>query len=247
MAIGEATDAIRLGRADVMLAGGTEAGITEVGIGGFGAMRALSRRNDAPEKGEPPVRPGPRRLRHGRGGRDRRPRGARARQGARREDLCGDRRLRPVLRRPARHRARPDRHPSGARDQDGARRRRRVAERHRLHQRPRHLDAARRRDRDPGHQARVRRGEGLLDADLLHEGRDRPLPRRVGRDRGARLHPRRARRHRPADDQPRDARPRVRPRLHPERVAQGPVEMALSNNFGFGGHNACLVIKKFHE
>ena len=57
MAIGEATDAIRLGRADVMLAGGTEAGITEVGIAGFGAMRALSRRNDAPEKGEPPVRP----------------------------------------------------------------------------------------------------------------------------------------------------------------------------------------------
>jgi 3-oxoacyl-[acyl-carrier-protein] synthase II len=46
MAIGEAVDAIRLGRADVMLAGGTEAGITRVGISGFGAMRALSRRND---------------------------------------------------------------------------------------------------------------------------------------------------------------------------------------------------------
>ncbi len=54
MAIGEATDAIRLGRADVMLAGGTEAGITEVGIAGFGAMRALSRRNDAPEKASRP-------------------------------------------------------------------------------------------------------------------------------------------------------------------------------------------------
>jgi 3-oxoacyl-[acyl-carrier-protein] synthase II len=54
MAIGEAMDAIRLGRADVMLAGGTEAGITEVGIAGFGAMRALSRRNDAPEKASRP-------------------------------------------------------------------------------------------------------------------------------------------------------------------------------------------------
>jgi 3-oxoacyl-[acyl-carrier-protein] synthase II len=42
MAIGQALDDIRLGRADVMLAGGTEAGITKVGIGGFGAMRALS-------------------------------------------------------------------------------------------------------------------------------------------------------------------------------------------------------------
>jgi len=54
MAIGEAMDAIRLGRADVMLAGGTEAGITQVGIAGFGAMRALSRRNDTPEKASRP-------------------------------------------------------------------------------------------------------------------------------------------------------------------------------------------------
>jgi 3-oxoacyl-[acyl-carrier-protein] synthase II len=54
MAIGEAVDAIRLGRADAMLAGGTEAGITPVGIGGFAAMRALSRRNDAPEKASRP-------------------------------------------------------------------------------------------------------------------------------------------------------------------------------------------------
>ena len=49
MAIGEGADAIRLGRADAMFCGGTEAGITRVGIAGFGAMRALSRRNDDPE------------------------------------------------------------------------------------------------------------------------------------------------------------------------------------------------------
>jgi 3-oxoacyl-[acyl-carrier-protein] synthase II len=54
MAIGEAVDAIRLGRADVMLAGGTEAGITPAGIAGFGAMRALSRRNDDPEAASRP-------------------------------------------------------------------------------------------------------------------------------------------------------------------------------------------------
>jgi 3-oxoacyl-[acyl-carrier-protein] synthase II len=54
MAIGEAADAIRLGRADMMLAGGTEAGITRVGIAGFSAMRALSRRNDAPEEASRP-------------------------------------------------------------------------------------------------------------------------------------------------------------------------------------------------
>jgi len=54
MAIGDGLDAIRLGRADVMLCGGTEAPVTEVGIAGFSAMRALSRRNDAPEKASRP-------------------------------------------------------------------------------------------------------------------------------------------------------------------------------------------------
>jgi 3-oxoacyl-[acyl-carrier-protein] synthase II len=48
MAIGDGSDEIRLGRADVMLCGGTEAAVTQVGIAGFGAMRALSRRNDDP-------------------------------------------------------------------------------------------------------------------------------------------------------------------------------------------------------
>jgi 3-oxoacyl-[acyl-carrier-protein] synthase II len=54
MAIGEGTDMIRLGRADVVLAGGTEAGVTPIGIAGFSAMRALSRRNDSPEEASRP-------------------------------------------------------------------------------------------------------------------------------------------------------------------------------------------------
>jgi 3-oxoacyl-[acyl-carrier-protein] synthase II len=54
MSIGDGADAIRLGRADVMLCGGTEAPVTEVGIAGFSAMRALSRRNDEPEKASRP-------------------------------------------------------------------------------------------------------------------------------------------------------------------------------------------------
>ena len=48
MALGEGYDTIRLGRAEVMLCGGSEAGITELAVAGFGAMRALSRRNDDP-------------------------------------------------------------------------------------------------------------------------------------------------------------------------------------------------------
>jgi 3-oxoacyl-[acyl-carrier-protein] synthase II len=54
MAIGDAMDAIRAGRADVMFAGGTESPITEVGIAGFDAMRALSRRNDDPKRASRP-------------------------------------------------------------------------------------------------------------------------------------------------------------------------------------------------
>jgi len=54
MAIGDGLDAIRLGRADVVLAGGSEAPITRVGIAGFSALRALSRRNDDPEHASRP-------------------------------------------------------------------------------------------------------------------------------------------------------------------------------------------------
>ncbi len=54
MAIGESLDAIRLDRADAMLCGGTEAPVAEVGIAGFSAMRALSRRNDDPEHASRP-------------------------------------------------------------------------------------------------------------------------------------------------------------------------------------------------
>jgi 3-oxoacyl-[acyl-carrier-protein] synthase II len=54
MAIGDGMDAIRLGRADVMFCGGTEAPITRVGIAGFTAMRALSRRNDDPKRASRP-------------------------------------------------------------------------------------------------------------------------------------------------------------------------------------------------
>jgi 3-oxoacyl-[acyl-carrier-protein] synthase II len=54
MAIGDGLDTIRLGRADVMLCGGTEAAVNEVGIAGFAAMRALSLRNDDPAKASRP-------------------------------------------------------------------------------------------------------------------------------------------------------------------------------------------------
>jgi 3-oxoacyl-[acyl-carrier-protein] synthase II len=48
-AIGESLDAIRRGVADVMFAGGTEAGISLLGLSGFAVMRALSTRNEEPQ------------------------------------------------------------------------------------------------------------------------------------------------------------------------------------------------------
>ena len=53
-AIGEALQAIRHGVADVMLAGGTEAGISQLGLAGFAVMRALSSRNDDPQRASRP-------------------------------------------------------------------------------------------------------------------------------------------------------------------------------------------------
>ncbi len=53
-ALGEAWETIRRGDADVMLAGGVEAGVHEATIGGFSSMKALSTRNDAPERASRP-------------------------------------------------------------------------------------------------------------------------------------------------------------------------------------------------
>lgn len=53
-AIGSAADLIRAGRADVMLAGGAEAGIHPLQMAGFAAAGALSRRNDEPERASRP-------------------------------------------------------------------------------------------------------------------------------------------------------------------------------------------------
>jgi 3-oxoacyl-[acyl-carrier-protein] synthase II len=45
---------IRLGKADIFISGGSEAAITEAGVGGFNAMKALSQRNDSPETASRP-------------------------------------------------------------------------------------------------------------------------------------------------------------------------------------------------
>ncbi len=53
-AMGEALEMIRHGRADVMITGGTEAGLSELGLAAFQVMKALSQQNDPPEKASRP-------------------------------------------------------------------------------------------------------------------------------------------------------------------------------------------------
>lgn len=53
-AIINASDYIKLGKADIMIAGGSEAGIVKAGVGGFSSMRALSERNDDPQSASRP-------------------------------------------------------------------------------------------------------------------------------------------------------------------------------------------------
>jgi 3-oxoacyl-[acyl-carrier-protein] synthase II len=52
--IGESWRMIKFGDADIFLAGGSEASIVEIGLAGFSSMRALSRRNDEPERASRP-------------------------------------------------------------------------------------------------------------------------------------------------------------------------------------------------
>ncbi len=52
--LSDAADAIRMGKADVMLAGGSEATIVPICLAGFSSMKALSRRNDEPERASRP-------------------------------------------------------------------------------------------------------------------------------------------------------------------------------------------------
>ena len=120
-AIGEAWRIIKFGDADIFLAGGSEASIIPIGLGGFSAMKALSTRNDEPQARLAPVRSRPRRLRHGRRRRRRRGRGTRTRQSTRRENLVRTLRLRTLRRRLPHDGAAARWRRRGPGDEDGAR------------------------------------------------------------------------------------------------------------------------------
>ena len=154
-AMGDALDVIRIGRADVMVAGGGEAGICELGLAAFHIMRALSTREDEPMKASRPFD----------ADRD----GFVCAEGAALFVLetleHAERRGARILAEIAGYGATSDAYHvvapcvdgEGAQRAmlDGNRRRRPDAGRHRLHQRPRHLDASQRRLRDIRDQGRL--------------------------------------------------------------------------------------------
>ena len=120
-AIGEASEWIRRGRTPIMVAGGAEATITGLGIGGFEAMFALSRRNDEPTRASRPLDKGRDGFVCGEGAGIAGARVAHPREEARRQDLRRDHRLRRVERRLPPHEARARRRGRAARDAHGAR------------------------------------------------------------------------------------------------------------------------------
>ena len=248
MAIGDGLDAIRLGRAEVMFCGGTEAPVTRVGIAGFSAMRALSQRNDDPKRGSRPFDADRDGFVMGEAGADARPRGARARASARGEDLRGAAGLRLSSDATPRHRARPDRREPGPGDADGVHGRRDRAESGRVRERARHLDATGRSGGDKGAEARARRG---ARASGLRSRRRRARP---GTASARRARWRRSSRSSPC------SRGVLPPTINyetpdplcdldyiPNEARPQKIEIGVSNSFGFGGHNACVVFRRWDE
>jgi 3-oxoacyl-[acyl-carrier-protein] synthase II len=241
-ALGSAMRMIQLGEAEVVLAGGTEAAITPMAIGAFAVMRALSTRNEEPEKASRPFTLSRDGFVMGEGAGGAGPGGVRARQEAGGQDLrraCG---LWPERRRPPHHRAPPRGaggrlgHGAGPQGRPGG------PGRGGLHQRPRHLHPRGGPGRGPGHQAGLR-GARQEAHGLQHQEHDRPPP--GGRGGVEAIATVQALYHGviPPTINLEDPDPELDLDFVPE-PREARVDYALSNSFAFGGQNAVLLFKR---
>ena len=244
--IGDAFKIISRCDADVMIAGGTEAAITPMGVGGFAAMRALSTRNDDPEKASRPWDSGRDGFVIGEGAgilvleelEFARRRGARIMAEIMGYGMSGD----------AFHITQP------AENGDGAyrvmlntlQRCQGAARAGSVHQRPRYLDRHWRQARNHRHQAGLRRAclQAGSEFDQVH---DRTSAGRRGWT-GSRNHPAGVAR---SDSAPHHqsgkSRARLRSGLRPQYTPAKPMEYAMSNSFGFGGTNGALLFRRWSE
>ena len=235
---------IQRGDADAMICGGAEATITPLGVGGFNAMRALSTRNDAPQQASRPfdkdrdgfvIAEGAgivvlEELEHAK------KRGAKIY--AEVTGYAAQRRRAPHHGAGARRRGRPALHAARAQGRQAD------ARGHRLHQRARHLDEGR---TTPPRRMAVKKvfgdaraqGDGQLDQvdDRPHAGRGRR-----GRDRDLRAGV--ARGVMPPTINYTTPDPECDLDYVPNTAREVRVQHALSNSFGFGGTNACLVLSR---
>ena len=234
---------IQYGDADAAIAGGTESVITPLAVGGFAVMRALSTRNDEPERASRPWDRDRDGFVMGEGAGSRHPGGDGGREEARRPHLRGARRLRPLRRRVPHRRALRGRRRSGAGHEERAGRRGDRAGRGRATS----TRTARRRPLGD-------RVETIAIKMVFGDARQAssPSPRRSPRPDTCSA--------RPAGSRPGSWRWRSHQVLPPTINYETPdpecdldyvpnvarekrVEYALSNSFGFGGTNGCLVLK----
>ena len=244
--IGDAFEIIKRGAAVAMLAGGAEAPVNETGLAAFGAMRALSTRNDAPRGGVAALRRRPRRLRHRGGRRDPRARGTRARPRARRPHPRRDRRLRHELGGLPRRAARRERRPSGPRDAGRPARGRPGAGGRRLRERARDGDAGRRQRRDARPQDRLRRAR-RAGARLVDEVDDRAPLGAAGAMEAVFCVRAITDGVVPPTINLTDPDPECDLDYVPGVARSLPVRVAMSNSFGFGGHDVSLLFMRYDE
>ncbi len=244
--IGEAMRAIQRGDCDAMFAGGCEATITPLGVGGFNAMRALSTRNEEPERASRPFDLGRDGLRHRRGRGRAHPRGAGDGQAARRAHLLRAGRLRRIVRRALDGAAARRGRGRAALHEDGAARRASI-DVERVGYINAHGTSTKQGDIAETTAVKTVFGDARQEAgDVVDQVDDRAHAR--ARPAGSRRRSRcwrssAASCHRRSTWRTPD--PECDLDYVPNQAREAKVDVALSNSFGFGGTNATLIFARY--